>query len=182
MLNVLREIETRLLSYIDDANTEYSVWQSLDITYEKPHVERVWMPYQGYRIYLHRIHTCSREEALWHPHPWPSAMLVVDGEYEMGIGYGNSLRPPVAATVVLGQGSRYEMVEANAWHYVRPVNKPVLSLMVTGLPWKQEYSTIKTALPPKQPPLNWQTEQTLFKDFARNYESLRWTEALRSKK
>jgi hypothetical protein len=30
---------------------------------------------------------------------------------------------------------RYEMTDPDAWHYVRPLGGPTLSVMVTGQPW-----------------------------------------------
>lgn len=110
-------------------------WNSLDIDYHPPRVERIWKQWGEYRIYLHRIHPCKTEEALFHPHPWPSAMLIADGCYEMGVGQGAS-RPEVvtAAKIILGPGSRYEMVEPLGWHYVRPLVF-TYTLMITGKPW-----------------------------------------------
>ena len=35
-------------------------------------------------------------------------------------------------------GLRYEMTHANSWHYVRPLGRPTLSLMVTGKPWARK--------------------------------------------
>jgi len=78
-----------------------------------------------------------RAEALFHPHPWPSAMRVLDGEYEMAIGYGTGATPPpVACLLIAGNNFRYEMTDPHAWHYVRPLGAPTLSLMVTGAPWQ----------------------------------------------
>jgi hypothetical protein len=85
-------------------------------------------------MFLHRIWPCDK--ALFHPHPWPSAVLVLSGVYEMGIGYGVGKKgPPEAATVLLTAGSSYEMIEPDGWHYVRPIGKPSLSLMVTAQPY-----------------------------------------------
>ena len=56
----------------------------------------------------------------------------------MGVGYGIlEEEPPVAAKMILSEGSCYEMVEQHGWHYVMPLKKPSLSLMVTGLPWEK---------------------------------------------
>ena len=66
-------------------------------------------------------------------------MRVVFGTYEMGVGYGvGNLEPPLAATVILSAGSAYEMVDMDAWHYVRPLRSPAYSVMVTGKPWQRE--------------------------------------------
>src|SRR3990167_1167848 len=74
-------------------------WNTLYIDYELPIVERAWRQHGEHRIFLHRIHPCEREQSLWHPHPWPSAVKVISGEYEMGVGYGEK-SPPVAALMI----------------------------------------------------------------------------------
>lgn len=125
-------------------------WTTLDIDYDTPRVERLWRtmeyrmvgdsissvsPPMAYRLYLHRIHPCDK--GLWHPHPWPSAVKVLSGRYEMGVGEGISKHdPPPSATLVLTPGSEYEMVHPDGWHYVRPLGpEPSLSIMVSGAPW-----------------------------------------------
>ena len=110
-------------------------WNSLDVDYEPPRVERLWWPFGGqYRLMLHRIHPCT--EALWHPHPWPSAVEVVEEAYEMGVSYHGPEEPLV--TMVLKAGSSYEMLNPKAWHYVRPLEKPSLSIMVIGQPYEKQ--------------------------------------------
>lgn len=113
---------------------DHYTWTGVDIDYDTPRVERVWTRLDAYRVNLHVIHCC--ENALYHPHPWPSAALIVDGSYEMCIGYGTvDSEPPVAATVVISPGSTYEMADKDGWHSVRPLTSTVLSVMVTGAPW-----------------------------------------------
>jgi hypothetical protein len=136
MIKVLHEVEQKLPELL----REISLWNSVDITYHPPRVERLWRQYGDSRIYLHCIHPCTTEEALLHPHPWPSAMRIVKGIYEMGIGYakGMDTPPPIPATVFLHPPSEYEMTDPNGWHYVRPINGCVYTLMVTSTPWKRE--------------------------------------------
>ena len=132
MLNILNRAEEVLPLLIKERAT----WHSVFVDYEQPFVERLWREWGEYRLYLHRIHPCAADVALFHPHPWPSAMKVLSGSYEMGVGYGSGETvPPVAATVILNSGARYEMVHPDAWHSVRPREAPSLSLMVTGTPW-----------------------------------------------
>lgn len=138
MLNVLYEVEAELPQLlVDEAG-----WNSLYIDYHPPIVERLWRPWREYRISLHRIYPCEPEEALFHPHPWPSAMRVLAGEYEMAVGYGpGETAPPVAALMIATGDFRYEMTEPDAWHYVRPVGEPTYSVMVTGIPWTRSSPT-----------------------------------------
>lgn len=135
MIDILFALETELPSLLADA----SGWKSLDITYHPPRVERLWRPWRGCRVYLHRIHPCAPHESLFHPHPWASAMRILTGTYEMDVGYGEGLvDPPIAATLQLPAGSVYEMVTRNSWHCVRPIGGPTLSVMVTGAPWDRD--------------------------------------------
>ncbi|MEM9337008.1 MAG: hypothetical protein AAGA35_04095 [Patescibacteria group bacterium] len=132
MLAVLQNIEKDLPEMLRDG----SGWQSLMIDYHPPFVERLWRQHGEYRAMLHRIHPCDVDEALLHAHPWPSAVRVVSGLYEMGIGFSTDQAPKqLAATVHLPSGSAYEMVEKDGWHSVRPINVPSLSVMVIGKPW-----------------------------------------------
>jgi len=133
MLEVLYEVEKDLLKLLEDENA----WQSVDINYESPRVERLWRQYGEHRINLHCIHRCKPGMPLFHPHPWPSAMRVL-GEYEMGVGYGTGIvPPPIAARIMLQKDSAYEMTDPDAWHYVRPTKRVAFSLMVTGRPWSR---------------------------------------------
>jgi hypothetical protein len=135
MLDVLAGVERELPALLRDDTR----WQSLYVDYHPPTVERLWARWGEYRVFLHRIHPCGPGEALFHPHPWPSAMRVLEGEYEMAVGFGPGMAvPPVAALMVARGDFRYEMTHPDSWHYVRPLGKPTLSVMVTGKPWARE--------------------------------------------
>jgi hypothetical protein len=117
-------------------------WRGVFVDYHPPFVERLWREWLDYRIFLHRIHPCAAGEALLHPHPWPSAMRVLDGCYEMAVGYGAGTRDPrIAAKLILRAGSEYEMTDPDGCHYVRPLDKKSLSIMITGKPWAREAPT-----------------------------------------
>jgi len=138
MLEILNRVEAALLPMLDNE----SAWESLNINYHRPFVERLWLPMrvddQRIRVHLHRIYPCQSQDVLFHPHPWPSAMRIVRGAYEMGIGVERDYNvPPTVSTRIVGQrGMAYEMLDPNVWHYVRPLsNANVLALMVTGEPW-----------------------------------------------
>jgi len=134
MLDLLHKAEEALPALL----RERSRWQGIFIAYHPPFVERVWCSYGELRIYLHRIFPCEKNAALLHPHPWPSAMRILDGTYEMGIGYSSTtVPPPLACTLRLKAGSEYEMTNEHGWHYVLPLERPSLSLMVTGTPWQK---------------------------------------------
>src|SRR4051794_19093257 len=97
MLEILAQVERELPRLLLDEES----WKGLYIDYHPPTVERLWRPWGEYRVSLHRISPCGPGEALFHPHPWPSVMRILAGEYEMAVGYGPGLEePPVAALMV----------------------------------------------------------------------------------
>ncbi|TSC83275.1 MAG: Uncharacterized protein G01um101419_105 [Parcubacteria group bacterium Gr01-1014_19] len=135
MLTALELLESKLPKLLNDESDEEG-WESVFVNYHPPFVERVFGYWAGFRVSLHKIHPCAPEEALFHPHPWPSAMRILSGQYEMAVGYGaGDTPPPVAAKLVLPAGTTYEMINRDAWHYVRPLDKPAFSLLITGTPW-----------------------------------------------
>jgi hypothetical protein len=119
------------------------MWNTLHVTYEKPHVERLWKPFSynkcSYRVFLHVIYPCERHQALWHPHPWPSIIRVLPngGMYEMGVGSDERGDGSPSATTVLQMSGTmtYAMLDPKGWHYVRPISLPSYSIMITGDPW-----------------------------------------------
>jgi hypothetical protein len=134
MLEVLEAAERDLPRLL----AEEGSWTGLLIDYHPPTVERLWRPWGEYRISLHRIHPCAPGAALFHPHPWTSAMRILSGRYEMAVGYGpGDSPPPVAALMVAAGDFLYEMTHPDAWHYVRPLGGPAMTLMVTGKPWSR---------------------------------------------
>lgn len=130
----LEQVQAALPTLLADK----SIWKSLLIDYRNPTVERLYTDWNGLRVSLHCIQPCTLEEAFFHPHPWPSAILILEGGYEMGIAYGaGTTTPPTAMTQVLAAGSLYEMTNPDGWHYVRPVGKPSYSVMVNGKKWNR---------------------------------------------
>jgi hypothetical protein len=130
-LDQLALIEKKLPELLRNAS-----WQTLDIQYHPPRVERIWLKYDALRICLHRIHTAPLSAVLFHQHPWPSAMKILYGAYEMNIGHGPSQSPPpFAATLLLAPNTTYEMITPEGWHSVRPITQISYSLMISGPPW-----------------------------------------------
>lgn len=148
MLDVLEALEKELPWLLEDGGA----WESLYIDYHPPTVERLWRPWEDYRVSLHRIHPCPPSRALFHPHPWPSAMHLLAGRYEMEIGYGSGEEPPpVSSRIIATEGSRYEMTHPDAWHSVRPLERSVITLMVTGKPWSRPAPSAGRKLDPLSP-------------------------------
>lgn len=135
MLHLLEALERELPEMIRDR----AGWHSLDIDYHPPFVERLWRTWGECRVSLHRIHPCQAGQALFHPHKWPSAMRILQGEYEMAVGHGKGPEaPPVAARIIASGEFRYEMTDPDAWHFVRPIGVPAMTVMLTGQPWTRE--------------------------------------------
>lgn len=132
MLNILNDIEEQMPNFL-----KLETWKSLYIDYEYPHVERVYLDWDEFRINLHIIHPIPTDkEAFYHPHPWPSACRILNRSYRMKLGY--EFEPDQVNDVsdlILSEGSVYEMVQPRAWHSVSPIGGNVTSLMVTGKPW-----------------------------------------------
>jgi len=136
LIEKLQQIErVKLYDLLCDA----SIWKSVDVNYHPPHVERIWCQLGKYRLFLHFIHPCEKGEPLFHPHPWPSSIHVIEGEYEMGMGFGEGLEEPEIFSTILSQGSMYyEMPHRDGWHYVRPTTSVCSSVMLAGEPWGRE--------------------------------------------
>lgn len=163
MLKNLFNIEKQLPKLLDNKDN----WQSVYVDYHKPFVKRLWKQEGDLRIYLHQIFPCEKEESLLHPHPWPSAMKVISGFYEMGVGYSDTNKEPIiASTLILPENSYYEMVDINSWHYVRPLENPSFSLMITGVPWKRE--SPKSSYPLRE--LQEDEKLIIFQEFERYYK------------
>ena len=167
MIRVLDRAEREIPGLLDDPDG----WNTLFIDYEPPIVERLWREFEtDYRVYLHRIYPC--ETALYHPHPWPSAVKIMTGPYEMGIGYEYLTRrdpsdyePPITATVILTKGSSYEMTDKNAWHYVKPLGGTSYSIMVTGPKWDRWAPKVTHKLGPLKP----ETKEEIIRSFRHFY-------------
>lgn len=140
MIDILKGISNKEM--FDILSRDNSEFTSLDIDYHPPRVERIQTMYEGYRISFHIIHPCKREEALYHPHAWPSAVHVMLGKYEMGVSHSldldateETLRKNEICKTVVSNGMYYEMLNPHGFHYVRPVDEPVYSIMLMGPKW-----------------------------------------------
>lgn len=149
MLKLLSQAERELPHLLESAGG----WTSLRVDYHPPFVDRLWRPWgEGHRLSLHRIHPCRPEEALFHPHPWPSAMRILAGSYEMGVGHGPGDRPPPIAARVIARGDlRYEMTDPDAWHYVCPIDGVAWTIMLSGRPWARPSPRSDQPLSPLPP-------------------------------
>ena len=151
MITTLEIVERNMPSIL-----MHSKWKSLDVDYHPPHVQRIWTEWNDVRIMLHCFpETCNAENALYHPHPWPSAMRVLEGEYIMEVGHEvfndipHTPTPETIATTVMKAGSAYEMTNPKAWHKVIP-QKETYTLMVTGPLYEKDDMSLGIEKPTKE--------------------------------
>ena len=148
---MLEQLE-RVLPSLPDLLADADGWSSLDVDYHPPRVERLVRAHGSARLCVHRIHPCPPDTALFHPHPWPCAIALLAGRYELGVGYGaGDQAPPLASRLIAHAPMRYEMLEPDAWHYVRALDAPVLSVMLSGAPWPRSAPRPAQRLEPLPP-------------------------------
>ena len=149
MFHILNHVENDLGSLLQQEDK----WASVYVDYHLPYVQRLWtkVNYDGidYRVYLHRILPCELDQCLFHPHPWPSIMKILSGQYKMQVGFGEGLsEPPVSTTLILPAGTIYEMTNPDSWHAVCPIDISSFSLMISGTPWdRMAHKSTKKLIP-----------------------------------
>lgn len=114
-----------------DLLCENSVWKSKDINQTMPHTERLWCQLGNYRIYLHFIHPCAKEDVVFFQNNFPSAVHVIDGEYRLEI---SSDEHSEVFSKIIAQGSMYYEVPKEKWIYIRPTAGVCSSVMITMEP------------------------------------------------
>lgn len=179
MISTLEWIEKeKLPEWLRSTAENSDSWNSLLVDYEKPHVWRLWREVitpenERVRVNLHVIWPCQLEEALLHPHPWPSAMHLLRGAYVQQMVIcptSHSLEeekvPPSRedldnSTHIQSEGSMYHMTDRDGWHRIAPFpDQPVFSVMVTGRPWQRWTPPVTKLLSPLPPHQKiWQLEQ-----------------------
>lgn len=113
-------------------------WQDMKLVDEAT-VFRLHRKIGKYRLCLHKIEPCEEGDSIYHYHPGPISVHVIEGDYEMGIGHGSGPEaPPITCTMNIPEGFTYEMPHKDGWHYVRLRNgKPSWSVMLLGELWKK---------------------------------------------
>ena len=120
-----------------DAAVDPVRWESLMINRRKPHTYRAFIQYDDTRICLHRFDACEPDSSFAHPHPWPSSMLVLSGQYDLAVSHTPDLEsgdPSPVINLTLNAGSIYHMNDRHTWHQVIPRTE-CYSLMVNGPRW-----------------------------------------------
>lgn len=129
-------LDLRKLAYVPN------IWKSKLVDYESPLVERLWTDYKDCRLSIHKIHPC--EKPLRHVHPWPAAVRVLSGMYEMEMGIVEKSSSEwdyrLLGSFLIGPGSEYDLTAVDTWHSVKPIKGPSISLMIMGKPWEHHPS------------------------------------------
>lgn len=168
MMDLLYKARIELPSLL---RTMASEWNRVHITYEHPHVRRLWRPYtEETRVYLHIIEKIQAVDAVTtratphkHVHPWPSAVMLLNGSYRMGI----SADGQPETDFILSEGSSYSMENYLEEHWVAPLGYEVMTLMVTGKPYgiPNAMKPWKKKPIPKQPPLGLEEANMMLEGF-----------------
>ncbi len=124
-----------------------SNWDSLIVNRRKPHTYRVFTQIDEFRICLHKFDICDLQESFEHPHPWPGAFVVMEGSYQMKIGYSfdRESDPVQVADFVMKKGSMYEITNPLTWHAVTPL-ETTYTIMINGPAWTSDvaHSKVRT--------------------------------------
>jgi len=145
-----------------------SQWKSTFVTYEYPHVERLWLQYGECRVSCHRILKIPEGEgAFFHQHPWAAIFKVFSGDYTMLVGENRDPRlkgGPSGMMLKLSPGSEYTMLFPSDGHMICPRTEDILSVMVTGKPFVTPIPK-KYRPPTAQPELSREQAEKLRNDF-----------------
>ncbi len=137
MITIYEAAEIAFAAAVDPAR-----WESIVINKRKPHTYRAFIHHEDTRICLHRFEPCRREDSFPHPHPWPSSMLILSGEYDMAVAHTSDLEsaePMHVIDLTLNAGSVYHMNDRHTWHQVIPRTQ-CYSLMINGPRWENAHN------------------------------------------
>jgi len=98
-------------------------WDTLLINKYPPIIHRLSLKLSDTRtLLLHKLFNTKDQKALMHSHSWKFACKVLQGSYEMGVGYSEDRdKPPNSIfTSFVNSGDIYEILSPNIWHYTKP--------------------------------------------------------------
>lgn len=138
MLSELDECLKELPKLLQDRDK----WESLLIDLYPPVIHRLFLKLSDDRtIVLHKIFPCDPgEKSLMHSHSWPFVVKIIEGGYEMGVGFSKDRKdpPPAIYTTRVKPDDIYEMTSSDVWHYTKALNNhPSYSVMLIGKRWRE---------------------------------------------
>jgi hypothetical protein len=114
-------------------------WKSLNICMFEPVIHRIYINLDnGCSLFLHRIFPCLNSQPLMHSHSWPFVVHVIEGGYNMSIGFStvrDSPPQPIFKSTVK-PGDTYEMLSPDIWHTTHAINTDSYSIMLVGPRWR----------------------------------------------
>ena len=145
MIKTLQDYLPNILQRVREALVHPNLWDSLVINRRKPHTYRVFQQIGDYRVCLHRFEPCEEADAFPHPHPWPGAFLLLEGEYVHTVGGSADLHsdPEYYIREIVRPYSMYEIINPLTWHMVQPL-KTTYTVMINGAPWKTTHDKTRT--------------------------------------
>jgi hypothetical protein len=129
-------------------------WNSLLINKYPPVIHRLSLKISEDRtLLLHKLFNTKDDLALMHSHSWSFACKVLQGEYEMGVGFSEDRdKPPKSIfTSFIRAGDIYEMLSPNIWHYTKPtkITPYSYSIMLIGPRCRERKAQNNLPLNPK---------------------------------
>ena len=82
-----------------------------------------------YVLLLHRFQREPQELVSRHVHPWPLAVHVLEGSYQMDFGPGAADVLELTDSNLIQAGDRY-VIAPDVWHSVRPVSEETYSIAI----------------------------------------------------
>ena len=131
-------------------NPKPEEWDSLIINKREPHTHRVFrsLP-DGTRVCLHRFSHCDEDDAFAHPHSWPAEFFILHGYYTQYLYQAQDLESiPLLnspnSVHLHCPGSYYKIDNPLTWHKIVPQSDYVYTIMLSGQPWEQVSSHVKS--------------------------------------
>jgi len=145
MIENLQNLIPTILKRVQEGLVRPDTWESLVINRRKPHTYRIFQQIGGFRVCLHRFEACEEDEAFPHPHPWPGAFLLLEGEYIHTVGGSADLKskPEYFIREIVRPYSMYEIINPQTWHKVQPL-QTTYTVMLNGEPWDRQHSETRT--------------------------------------
>lgn len=117
----MRKELTDGLNIIFDKAHHKQLWNS---TLIGPNTYRIWTTAGEYRVCLHQVEKNNMVDASMHAHAWPASFLVVQGKYNVNLGYFTARDSSVIEKLrglSINSGSAYEMNHPLEAHQAFPV-------------------------------------------------------------
>ncbi len=151
---MIKELQN-ILPSIKSMLADPAHWDSLLINKYPPIIHRVSLKLSTSRtLLLHKLFNTNKETAFMHSHSWPFACKVIEGEYEMGVGFSFDRNAPPESlfTTFIKPGNIYEMVSPNMWHYTKPTEntKFSYSILLIGERCRERKAENNSPLPADQ--------------------------------